>query len=105
MKLTQGCFSFLPDLTDDQINKQVQYCLTNGWAVNIEFTDDPHPRNTYWEMWGLPMFDLQDAAGVMMEPRGVPQGVWRSLHPHQRLRFQPWLGIGADLLPRQPAAE
>lgn len=67
MRLTQGCFSFLPDLTDDQIYKQVQYCLTKGWAVNIEFTDDPHPRNTYWEMWGLPMFDLQDAAGVMME--------------------------------------
>ena len=67
MKLTQGCFSFLPDLTDDQIYKQVQYCLAKGWAVNIEFTDDPHPRNTYWEMWGLPMFDLQDAAGVMME--------------------------------------
>ncbi|MBI5321864.1 ribulose bisphosphate carboxylase small subunit [Bradyrhizobium sp.] len=67
MRLTQGCFSFLPDLTDDQIYKQVQYCLANGWAVNIEFTDDPHPRSTYWEMWGLPMFDLADAAGVMME--------------------------------------
>ena len=35
--------------------------------MNIEFTDDPHPRNTYWDMWGLPMFDLRDAAGVMME--------------------------------------
>jgi ribulose-bisphosphate carboxylase small chain len=35
--------------------------------VNIEFTDDPHPRNNFWEMWGLPMFDLRDAAGVMME--------------------------------------
>jgi ribulose-bisphosphate carboxylase small chain len=45
----------------------VQYCLANGWAVNIEFTDDPHPRNTYWEMWGLPMFDLRDAAGIMKE--------------------------------------
>jgi len=67
MKLTQGCFSFLPDLTDDQITKQVQYCLANGWAVNIEFTDDPHPRNTFWEMWGLPMFDLRDAAGIMKE--------------------------------------
>jgi ribulose-bisphosphate carboxylase small chain len=33
----------------------------------VEFTDDPHPRNTYWEMWGLPMFDLKDAAGVMLE--------------------------------------
>ena len=67
MRITQGCFSFLPDLTDDQILTQVQYCLDNGWAVNIEFTDDPHPRNTYWEMWGLPMFDLADAKGVLME--------------------------------------
>ena len=67
MRITQGCFSFLPDLTDDQILVQVQYCLEQGWAVNLEFTDDPHPRNTYWEMWGLPMFDLKDAKGVLME--------------------------------------
>lgn len=67
MRMTQGCFSFLPDLSDEQIKRQVQYCLDNKWAVNLEFTDDPHPRNTYWEMWGLPMFDLADAAGVMME--------------------------------------
>ena len=33
----------------------------------MEYTDDPHPRNTYWEMFGMPMFDLKDAAGVMME--------------------------------------
>jgi ribulose bisphosphate carboxylase small subunit len=26
----------------------VQYCLGKGWAVNIEFTDDPHPRNNFW---------------------------------------------------------
>jgi ribulose-bisphosphate carboxylase small chain len=67
MRLTQGCFSFLPDLTDNQIRAQVQYCLDRGWAVNLEFTDDPHPRNTYWEMWGMPMFDIPDAAGVMRE--------------------------------------
>jgi ribulose-bisphosphate carboxylase small chain len=67
MRLTQGCFSFLPDLTDDQIRAQAQYCIDHGWAVNIEFTDDPHPRNTYWEMWRLPMFDIKDAAAVMME--------------------------------------
>ncbi len=67
MRITQGCFSFLPDLTDDQISKQVEYCLSRNWAVGIEFTDEPHPRNTYWEMWGHPMFDLQDPKGVMME--------------------------------------
>jgi ribulose-bisphosphate carboxylase small chain len=67
MRLTQGTFSFLPDLTNEQIRKQVDYCQSNGRAVGIEYTDDPHPRNTYWEMWGLPMFDLKDPAGVLYE--------------------------------------
>jgi ribulose-bisphosphate carboxylase small chain len=67
VRITQGTFSYLPDLTDDEITKQVEYCLANGWPLAVEFTDDPHPRNTYWEMWGLPMFDLRDPAGVLME--------------------------------------
>lgn len=67
MRITQGQFSFLPDLTDEQITAQIKYALKNNWAVNVEYTDDPHPRNTYWEMWGIPMFDLRDPAGIMME--------------------------------------
>ena len=53
MRITQGAFSFLPDLTDEQITKQVEYAMSKGWAINIEWTDDPHPRNTYWDMWGF----------------------------------------------------
>jgi ribulose-bisphosphate carboxylase small chain len=68
-RLTQGQFSFLPDLTDQQITAQVKYALTNNWAVGIEYTDDPHPRNTYWEMYGNPLFDLKDPAGVLTEIR------------------------------------
>jgi len=67
MKITQGTFSFLPELSDEQIARQVEYALSQGWAVSIEHTDDAHPRNTYWEMWGMPMFDLRDAAGLMSE--------------------------------------
>lgn len=67
MRITQGCFSFLPDLDDVQITAQIEYILSKGWAVGIEYTDDPHPRNTYWSMWGHPMFDLMDAKGAMME--------------------------------------
>ena len=67
MRVTQGTFSFLPELTDEQIGAQLRYCLDKGWSIGIEYTDDPHPRNTYWEMFGMPMFDLQDAAGVLME--------------------------------------
>jgi ribulose-bisphosphate carboxylase small chain len=67
MRLTQGAFSFLPDLTDEQIVKQVQYSINKGWALSVEFTDDPHPRNAYWDMWGLPLFGIKDAAAVMFE--------------------------------------
>jgi len=66
-RVTQGCFSLLPDLTDTQIEAQVKYCITNGFAISIEWTDDPHPRNCYWEMWGLPLFDVADSATVMYE--------------------------------------
>lgn len=67
MRLTQGTFSFLPDLTNEQLGAQIEYCLNQGWAVSIEYTDDPHPRNTYWEMFGMPLFDLRDAAGILRE--------------------------------------
>ena len=65
--VTQGCFSYLPDLTDKEITLQIEYGLNKGYAWSVEYTDDPHPRNTYWEMFGTPMFDLKDAAGVLME--------------------------------------
>ena len=81
MRLTQGCFSFLPDLTDEQIEKQIAYAISKGWAMNVEWTDDPHPRNSYWELWGLPLFDIQDAASVMFELRAArdacPEGYIR----------------------------
>ncbi len=67
MRITQGTFSFLPDLTDEQIRAQIEYALAQGWALSVEHTTDPHPRNVYWEMWGTPMFDLRDASGVMQE--------------------------------------
>jgi ribulose-bisphosphate carboxylase small chain len=81
MRITQGTFSFLPDLTDKQITKQLDYCLEKGWALGIEYTDDPHPRNTFWEMYGNPMFDIKDAAGILMEINAC-----RKTFPQQYIR-------------------
>ena len=66
-RITQGCFSLLPDLTDAQIKKQVEYSIKAGYAVSVEYTDDPHPRNAYWDMWGLPLFDIPDSAAILYE--------------------------------------
>ena len=73
MKVTQGTFSFLPELTDEQVEAQIKYALRNGWAMSIEYTDDPHPRNSYWEMWGLPVFDTkeEDSGNILREVRAA----------------------------------
>jgi len=67
VRLTQGAFSYLPNLTDDNILKQIEYCIAQGWSVGIEWTDDPHPRNAYWDLWGLPLFDIKDPSAVLYE--------------------------------------
>lgn len=82
-RLTQGQFSFLPDLTLDEIRKQVEYGLSKGYAWSVEYTDDPHPRNTYWEMYGNPMFDLSDAAGILQEMTAC-----RETFPSHYIRMQ-----------------
>jgi ribulose-bisphosphate carboxylase small chain len=67
MRITQGTFSFLPDFTDEEITAQLRYALEQGWSISTEYTDDPHPRNSYWEMWGQPLFDLEpDQADMVM---------------------------------------
>jgi len=81
-KLTQGQFSFLPELTDAEISLQIEYGLKRGYAWSIEYTDDPHPRNTYWEMFGMPMFDLKDPAGVLLELNNC-----RSTFPQHYIRL------------------
>ena len=55
MRLTQGTFSYLPDLTDEQIAAQVQYALDRDWPISH----------------ALPMFDVRDAAAIMDEVRAA----------------------------------
>jgi ribulose-bisphosphate carboxylase small chain len=84
MRITQGTFSFLPDFTDEQIANQIRYALEHGWAMAVEYTDDPHPRNSYWDMWAPPMFDLavEEANAVLSEVRAC-----REAHPHHYVKL------------------
>lgn len=106
MRLTQGCFSFLPDLTDAEIRKQIDYGIGKGWAWSVEFTDDPHPRNTYWEMWGLPMFEIKDGAAVLYEINAC-----RKAYPNHYIRavaFDSTRGVESvalDFIVQRPTAE
>ena len=106
MRITQGTFSYLPDLTDDEIAAQVTCAIDRGWAVAVEFTDDPHPRNVLWEMWGLPMFEIADAAAAMHEVAAC-----RAAYPDHYIRVSAYdasLGrqtTALSFIVNRPAAE
>ena len=80
MRVTQGTFSYLPDFTDEEIEAQLRYALRNGWAIMVEHTDDPHPRNSLWEMWAQPQFDLDenDVGQAMSEIRAAREALPRA---------------------------
>lgn len=81
-------FSFLPPLSDQEIARQVQYLLNNGWTPCIEFESadkayaDSHGwtnmdysvnagyyDNRYWVMWKLPMYGCTNPEEVLAEIR------------------------------------
>ena len=105
-RITQGQFSFLPELSDAEIAMQVEYGFKRGYAWSIEYTDDPHPRNTYWEMYGMPMFDLADPAGVLNDLRAC-----RATFPQTYIRlmaFDATAGIESiamSFIVNRPASE
>jgi ribulose-bisphosphate carboxylase small chain len=105
-RIQQGAFSLSPDLTDDQIKKQLDYCSRRGFAISIEYTDDPHPRNCYWEMWGLPLFDMPDASAILFEINEC-----RRNHPKQYVKvnaFDNSRGVestGLSFIVQRPAFE
>merc|ERR1712216_635287 len=81
-------FSFLPPLSDQEVARQVQYLLNNGWTPCIEFESaskayaDTHGwsgldssvtagyyDNRYWVMWKLPMYGCTNPDEVLQEIR------------------------------------
>jgi ribulose-bisphosphate carboxylase small chain len=61
--------SYLPPLTDQQIAKQVQYILDQGYIPAIEFNEKSDPAEFYWTLWKLPLFSATTTRDVLDEVR------------------------------------
>ena len=71
---------FLPDLTDEQIASQIEYCLGKGWSIGIEYTDDPHPRNVVLGDVEAAYVRCIGDAGSLAEIAELPEGLPEPLH-------------------------
>ena len=70
--------SYLPELTVDQLLKQIEFLIRNGWVPCLEFSYEGfvsrenhrspgYYDGRYWTMWKLPMFGCTDASQVVKE--------------------------------------
>jgi len=58
-------FSYLPEFTSAQMAAQIDSILERGLVVAIEHTREVDPRDHYWRLWQLPLFDVHDPEFVL----------------------------------------
>jgi ribulose-bisphosphate carboxylase small chain len=60
-------FSYLPELTEEEVEEQVRSILDRGLVVALEYTNEPSPHAHYWTLWKLPLFGVDDPAVVLAD--------------------------------------
>jgi len=75
-------FSYLPELTKEQIRKQVQYIVSKGWNPAVEHTEPENAMDNYWYMWKLPMFGKTDVEKTLAEAEACHKA-----HPKNHVRL------------------
>ncbi len=60
-------FSYLPELSEEQVSAQIRWIVEHRLVVGIETTEEPDPYDHYWTLWKLPLFDIDDPATVLAE--------------------------------------
>lgn len=61
--------SYLPALSDQQIVRQIQYMLEQGYIPGVEFSEDSSAEMHYWTMWKLPLFNCTSTQEILNEVR------------------------------------
>ena len=75
-------FSYLPEMDDAQMRKQVEYIVSKGWNPAIEHTEPQHAGGSYWYMWKLPMFGETDVDRILGEAEACHKA-----HPNNHVRL------------------
>ena len=75
-------FSYLPEMTKEQIRAQVAYIVSKGWNPAIEHCEPENAHGNYWYMWKLPMFGETDIDRILGEADAAHKA-----HPDNHVRL------------------
>ena len=59
--------SYLPQMSAEDIRKQLTYAASKGNDMVIEHTAPAYVDRTYWHMWKLPFFGERDIDVILKE--------------------------------------
>lgn len=77
-----GTFSYLPEMDEARLRKQVEYIVSKGWNPAVEHTEAENAGGYYWYMWKLPMFGETDVDKIMAEVEEC-----KKAHPDNHVRL------------------
>jgi len=60
-------FSFLPQLSQEEVYEQINYMLSQKLTPGIEHEAPANASDHYWTMWKLPFFGETELANVVAE--------------------------------------
>src|SRR3569832_3013462 len=75
-------FSYLPEMTKEQIRKQVEYIVSKGWNPAVEHVEPENAFDHYWYMWKLPMFGETFVDTILAEAEACHKA-----HPKNHVRL------------------
>jgi len=75
-------FSYLPQMSPEEIRTQIEYVVSKGWNPGIEHTEPEIAFQHYWYMWKLPMFGETDVDAILAECEACHQA-----HPNNHVRL------------------
>jgi len=88
-------FSYLPEMSKEQIRAQVQYIVDKGWNPAVEHVEPEHAFDHYWYMWKLPLFGETDIDRILGEAEACHKA-----HPNNHVRL-----VGYDNYAQSKGAE
>jgi ribulose-bisphosphate carboxylase small chain len=88
MTLRLETFSFLPPLSADDIRRQIEHILNQGWLPIVEYSTEP--SEFLWSWWKLPMLEAT-TNDVIAELDDCA-----SAHPHAYVRLVGWDSAGGQ---------
>ena len=88
-------FSYLPEMTNEQIRKQVAYIVSKGWNPAVEHSEPENATSNFWYMWKLPMFGETDVDRILDEADACHKA-----HPNNHVKL-----IGFDNYTQSKGAE